>query len=689
VKLSPDGLQLASLRPRDTDRDRFDLWVMDTSSGKSQMLIDSMKLGSSAEISEVEKMQRERARIGGTRGIVAYDWSPDSKSIIVPLDGDVFLASLDGHVTRLTETAGTELDATVSPQGCFVSFVRDQNLFVTDIKSGKARTLTKDGAGTLSWGLAEFVAQEEMHRFHGHWWSPDDRLIAVARVDESKVAVVSRAAIGAEGTKIFDQRYPLAGTVNATVDLYIFASDGSKKVKADLGNNPDIYLARVDWMPDGKALIVQRQSRDQKQLDVLKIDADTGKSHILFSETAKTWLNLHDNLTVLKDGSLLWTSERDGFSHIYHWTSGAWMQLTHGDWMVRKIVGVDETTGMIYLIGNRKTPLEQQLYALPVAGGALTQITPDGWWHNITMNKAATRMVVARSNPGQPEQVYLADVVNKNIAWIEENKLDATHPYGAFVASHVLPKFGTIKAADGTLLQTKLLLPKLEPGKRYPVFVQVYGGPGAGRQVTAQWGSVVQQYLVDQGWIIFSVDNRGTPDRGKAFENHLYHATGGVEVTDQLAGVAWLKQQDYVDAKRIAVYGWSYGGHMVLKLLAAAPGTFAAGVSGAPVTKWDLYDTHYTERYLGNPKTDPQTYTRANPLSDATKISDPLLLIHGMADDNVVFENSTALMAKLQEANKPFETMVYPGQTHRLTGESVNMHLWNGILRFLDRAVRK
>jgi dipeptidyl-peptidase 4 len=248
-----------------------------------------------------------------------------------------------------------------------------------------------------------------------------------------------------------------------------------------------------------------------------------------------------------------------------------------------------------------------------------------------------------------------------------------------------------LQASDGSVLNAKLIRPRnMVAGKKYPVLVWVYNGPGAGRQVTDGWGSLVQQYLAQQGWIIFSVDGRGSPDRGVAFESPLYRAMGKIEVADQLAGVAWLKQQDFVDPDRIAVYGWSYGGYMTLKLLQAAPGTFAAGVSGAPVTKWELYDTHYTERYMGKPG-DPRTpdaYELANALEYAPEIKDPLLLIHGMADDNVVFDHSTALMAKLQAEAVPFETMVYPGQTHAVGGPKVSVHLWTSILNFLNREVK-
>ena len=690
LKLSPDGKLATLLRNRPDDRERFDLWGVDTTSGAARMLVDSAKIGSGAEISEAEKMRRERARIGGTKGIVAYDWAPDGRSILVPIDGDLYLAALDGSVRRLTNTPTTEVDARVSEAGGYVSFVRDQNLFVIELATGREHALTSDGGGTLSWGSAEFVAQEEMDRTTGHWWSPDDRRIAVERVDESKVKVVTRAAIGAEGTTLYEQRYPAAGTPNVAVELWIMAPNGAGRVKADLGADPDIYLARVDWTPDGAALLVQRESRDQKRLDLLRVDPATGASKVLFSETATSWINLHDNLQPLADGSLIWGSERSGRMHLYRWRAGRWTALTHGDWAVKKLVGVDEAGHTAYFLGNKDGPLDQHLYAVDLDHPAAPRrITEAGWWNDqAVMDKAATRALIFRSSPAQPPQVYLADTAGKRIAWIEENRLDAGHPYAPYLASHVTPSFGTITAKSGEALQYKLLSPPREPGKRYPVLVVVYGGPGAGRQVTRTWQPLVEQYLVDRGWIVFSLDGRGTPDRGKAFEDAIYRAMGQAEVADQLAGVDWLKAQPFVDPQRIAVYGWSYGGYMTLRLLEAAPHAFAAGVAGAPVTRWELYDTHYTERYLGNPAIDPKPYAASDALTGAARIDDPLLVLHGMADDNVVFENSTALFAALQAAAKPFEMMVYPGKTHSPSGDGVQVHVWRTIETFLDRTVK-
>jgi dipeptidyl-peptidase-4 len=688
VKLSPDGRWLTSLRNRADEKERFDLWAVDTASGAERMLVDSKKIGTGAELSEDERMQRERARIADQKGIVAYDWSSDGQRILVPLDGDLYLATLDGQVRRLTRTETSELDGTVSPKGKFVSFVRDQNLVLVDLATSKERALTRDGKGNLSWGVAEFVAQEEMDRHRGHWWSPDDKRIAVARVDESPVAIVTRAAIGADGTRVYPQRYPKAGTPNARVDLYVFGVGGGTPVKVDLGPDADIYLARVNWSKDGSALLVQRQSRDQKRLDLLRVDPSTGKSTVLFTETAKTWLNLHDNLKPLADGSLIWSSERDGFSHLYRWREGQWTQLTRGPWQVKSLIGVDEGRGLAWFLGNKDTALEWQAYATSInATAEPRRLTETGFSHSAKMDEAGTRLIVGRSSTSQPPQDYLADSDGKRLLWIVENKVAGDHPYAPFLRGHVAPEFGTMKAADGQTLHYKLYRPK-GPARRGPALQIVYGGPGAGRQVMNQWDSLVVQYLLDKGWTVFSIDNRGTPDRGKAFEDPIHRAMGGVEVEDQLAGLAWLKKQPFVDADQVAVYGWSYGGYMTLKLLEAAPGAYAAGVSGAPVTRWDLYDTHYTERYLGNPATDPQPYLASDALPNATAIKDPLLVIHGMSDDNVVFDNSTALMAKLQAAAIPFEAMVYPGFGHRVAGPGVSVHLWRTIEAFLNRQVK-
>ena len=690
LRLSPDGTLLTYLKPRADEKERLDLWARDTRTGAERMLVDSSKVGSGAELSEAEKMQRERARIGGSKGIVAYDWTPDGKAILVPLDGALYLADLAGGVRKLAPGAADPLNPAVSPRGGFVSYVEKQNLHVAPLGGGAGRAITTDGAGTVHWGEAEFVAQEEMKRFTGYWWSPDERRIAVERFDEAPVHVFTRAAIGASGTRTFDQRYPAAGTPNVLVALYVMAPDGSGQVKVDLGTDPDIYLARVDWTPDGSALLVQRESRDQKTLDLLRVDPATGKSTVLFTEQAgaRSWLNLEDTYP-LKDGSILWRSERSGYGHLYRFAGGKWTTLTSGPWVVTDIVGVDQARGRVFFAGTKDDVLESQVYAVDLARpGAITRLTERGWTNAATMNRTGSRLIVRRSNPSQPTQVYLADATGQRLAWINENAVIAGHPYYPYLQNHQTTKFGTIKAADGTPLYWEMITPPLVAGKKYPVFFQHYGGPGTGQQVTRGWGGALPQYLVSQGWIFFQIDNRGSYNRGTAFENQIYHAMGTVEVEDQLAGANYLKSLPFVDGGRIATYGWSYGGYMSLKMLEKTPGIYAAAVSGAPVTDWQLYDTHYTERYLGDPAKDPKSYDVSQAYKDANTIRDPLLLIHGMSDDNVFLDNSLKAVARMQATDTPFEMMFYPGYTHRVGGPGISEHVWGTILEFLDRNVK-
>ena len=689
LELSPDGKLVTLLKARPDEASRLDLWAIDTSTGAERMLVDSKKVGTGAELSEAEKMQRERMRIGGEKGIVSYDWAPDGKHILVPLDGQLYLADTQGNVARLTNVEGGTLNPVISPKGTYLSYVGDNELVVEPLATKQPRAITEGASDTVSWGTAEFVAQEEMDRRTGYWWSPNEKYIAVQRTDVSPVKIVTRTAIGSDGAKVYDERYPAAGTPNALVDLYVMKPDGSGKVKVDMGPNPDIYLGRVYWSADGNTLYVVRESRDQTVLDLLKVDPETGRSSVLITEKSgpRSWLNLPPAFHAMKDGSLIWWSERSGHGHLYHFAHGKMTPLTSGDWDVRGLVGVDEAKGRLYFMADKAMPLEEQLYSVDIAHpGAVTQLTENGWSNSATMDEAATRLIVGRSNTKHPPQVYLADATGKRISWLEKNDIDANHPYAPYLPSLRPTTFGTIKAADGTTtLYYEMITPKLEPGKKYPVFMEHYGGPGA-QQVTNRWnGASLAQYVVDQGYVYFEIDNRGATNRGTRFEDAIYHAMGTVEVADQLKGVDFLKSQPFVDPARITTFGWSYGGYMTLKLLEKAPGVYAAGVAVAPVTDWTLYDTHYTERYMGDPNKIPDAYKASGALADSDKIVDPLLLMHGLSDDNVVFDNSSRLMAKMQANAQPFEAMLYPGKTHAMSG--VVEHVYVTMMNFLNRHV--
>jgi len=705
VKISPDGKLVAYLKAREDDKDRYDLWAYDVPARKHRRLVDSRTLaGADRALSSEEEARRERQRTAALSGIVEYSFAPDSRHLLIPLNGDLYVYDLArpaaDAVQRLTTSDAYETDARFSPHSHFVSFIRDRNLYVIDLANGTERAITREGGGLVSCGVAEFIAQEEMDRDTGYWWSPDERRIAFTRVDETPVAEVERFEIQAMGARIVHQRYPSTGTANARVTLQVadLADDG--RVPLDLGPDADIYLPRVDWFPDSRGIAVQRQSRDQKTLELLQFDALTGRSRVLLTEHSDTWVPLHHELAFLQRAQqFIWASSRDGFQHLYLYDNDGSLvrPLTPGDYMVEGIGSeaavraVDEGARRVYFTANLPSPLERQLFWVSLDKPSKPrQVTPGAGTHAINMSMNAHVFVDTYSNADTPANVTLRRADGKALTELVPNRLDAGHPYAPYLDEHVHAEFGSLQAADGQQLYYKLLKPRvLEPGKRYPVLVDVYGGPGVQRVFNA-WGSLFHQYLVQHGYVVFALDNRGSGMRGTKFETAVIGPGGGrlagVEVQDQVRGVEYLRTLPFVDGRRIGIFGWSYGGYMTLMSLMQAPDAFAAGVAGAPVTDWTLYDTHYTERYLSTPQANPAGYAASNVLSYADRLSRPLLLVHGMADDNVLFANSTVLMKKLQDLQKPFELMTYPGGKHGLIRQNVSgLHAHANIVRFFDR----
>ncbi|MGQ0429716.1 MAG: DPP IV N-terminal domain-containing protein [Gammaproteobacteria bacterium] len=708
TRFSPDGRLVSYLRGREDAPTVYDLWAYDIAAGRHRVLVDARALvPEEGVLSAEEEARRERQRIAALRGIVEYEWSPDSKALLFPLDGDLYHYDLGKPaaqaVTRLTATDSFETDPRYSPRGRYVSFVREQDLYAVEVATGAERRLTTGGGGLVSHGVAEFIAQEEMDRNTGYWWSPDERRIAYTRVDESPVAELERFEIGAEEIRVFRQRYPATGAANAEVRLAILDLESGAVGWAQLGD-ADHYLARVHWFPEGDRLLVQRQSRDQKRLDLIAFPAAGGAGALLFSEQSATWVSLHDDLFFLpRRREILWASERSGHQHLYRYgydgalkgavTAGDWDVI--GEWQGAAVRGIDERRGRVWFMATKKSPLERQLYVLDLDAGTAREpeaLTSRDGWHTVTLSLDARRMIIGYHDPAQPPQLALHDAAGRRLAWLIENRLDARHPFAPYLDGYVMPEYGTLPAADGTPLWWQLTRPRgFQPGKRYPAVLVVYGGPTVqtvARRWTDRRGQSLQ-LLAQRGYVVFAIDNRGSGGRGQKFTEALYRRLGNVEVQDQLAGVEWLKRQPFVDASRIGVYGWSYGGYMTLMLLGRSPGTFAAGVAGAPVTDWRLYDTHYTERYLGTPQENPEGYRISNVLTFAPAIRDRLMLIHGMADDNVLFTHTTLLVPALVENGRLFEMVPYPGSRHAaLSFRDTGVHGWNAILDFFDRHLK-
>ncbi len=694
VALAPDGSAVTYLKAKADDVDVTDLWIADVKGGAAHLLIDGRALSpDNHELSEAEKSRRERLGLR-TRGIVEYHWDEQGKYILAPVQGDLWLYErASGQTRRLTQTPGDEVDGKISPKGGFVSYVRDDNLYLMPISGGAERPLTKGGSELKSWGTAEFIAQEELHRFTGYWWSPDETKIAMTHVDQSGVDIIDRVDIGAEGGTVVHQRYPRVGRPNAVIELYVADVASGARVKVDLGSNPDIYLGRADWAKDGKTLYVQRLTRNQKRLDLLAVDPVTGAAKVILTETSPHWVPLSEDLKPLKDGSFLWSSERSGNKHLYLITGNGKLlrQVTSGEWPVADLEGVDEARQVAIFGASKDTPIERRLYEISYAKpGEPKPLTPAGGWWSANVAKAGGTFAGSYSDPKTPPRTGLFKADGTLVRWIEENPLAAGHPFYPYLEHLRTPEFGTIKASDGQTLHWSMRTPfGFDPKKRYPVIVQVYGGP-ASALVEKHWSSPADQLLLDADYILFSIDNRGTPNRSVAFKTAIDRRTGGPDVEDQLAGAAYLKTLPFVDPAKLGVTGYSNGGYMTLMLLTVPNSPFAAGVAGAPVTDWTLYDTAYAERYMGTPADNAEGY-RLSQVTERLVNMRPgsLLLVHGMADDNVIFENSTRVIYRLQQLAIPFDMMTYPGLRHRTGWTSKPLkHRTEATLDFFNRKLR-
>lgn len=694
VSLSPDGELVAFLRSREDDVDVLDLWAAPTGEGEPFKLIDARALVPDAgELSEAEKARRERMRIS-QRGVVEYSWDEQGRYILAPLEGDVFLAErAGGAVRRLTETEADEIDAKVSPKGNFVSWVRDQDLVVYDLAAGTEAPVTTDGDGLITWATAEFIAQEEMDRDTGYWWSPDERYIALQRTDESTVDIVPRLDITGGGASVVEQRYPRAGRPNAVVELYVQDRQSGQRTKVDLGENTDIYLARVNWSADGQTLYVQRQSRDQKRLDLLSVDPATGASRVIVTQRSDAWVPLTNDFRALEDGTFIWSSEETGWRHLYLYNrEGRRLRaITRGAYPIKGLNGVNQTTGEVFFTASmrdgRELPIEQQMFraslrrtVTPVA------VTPPGGWWGASMNRTGTAYVGNYTDLNTPSQSGLYRADGTFVRWIEENRLDEDHPYFPYVSRRGQVTFGELESHGETLVWQMTTPPGFDPNKTYPVVMQVYGGPSGGG-VRRGWQSATNQLLTEAGYIVFRLDNRGEGDRSTAFKQALYLKMGQPEIEDQVLGANYLRSLPFVDDDRIAMMGWSYGGFMSLMAITEPRMGLAAAASGAPPTEWGLYDTHYTERYMSTPQANAEGYAASDVIPRLPNMTGRLLLMHGMADDNVILENSTRVIDALQSRSMPFELMLYPGQRHGVRGNERQLQQWRTYLDFFDRTI--
>jgi dipeptidyl-peptidase-4 len=612
----------------------------------------------------------------------SYQWFPNSKDLLAAIKGDLFIVHPDGTSEQITRTDINEEDPKLSPDGKRVLYRWKSNLYVIDLATKRPEQLTTDGTPTLLNGQLDWVYPEELEIETATWWSPDSRRIAYMQFNVADEFVYPQMDLIGVRALSEPERYPQAGTPNADVKLGIVSAQGGPTKWMDLGATSNTLLARVAWLPDSKEIAVERFSRVQDKLDLLFCDPDSGAVHTILHEESKTWINVADNLFFLKSRpEFLWTSERSGFRHIYRYSNKGELlgQLTKGDWEIASIAAINEPKQRILYTSTQASPLERQIYAVGFDGGEPERITQDQGTHDVHANQDGGYFVDTYSSLKHPEETTLRSVSGEQIAVVKPADTKRFEKYDLLPAE-ILP----LKSSEGITLYARLIKPAgFQAGTKYPAVVVVYGGPHF-QNVRDVWSGVsFDQVLAHRGYVVWQLDNRGSSDRGTAFEAPIYREMGKVEVADQVFGVRQLIQMGFVDPARIGITGWSYGGYMTLRSLLLAPDVFKVGVAGAPVTDWHNYDTIYTERYMGLPHENSEGYDAASNVKNAAKLQGKLLILHNLEDDNVLFQNTMQMADALERADKQFFMQIYPQKTHGVTG-ALRKPLYQAMLNFFD-----
>ncbi len=663
----------------ETQDDVVDVWREGIRTGERERLIEGRRLvpaGATAPI-RVESVTFSR---DGARALIFANservWRLNTR-------GEYYvLERASGRLTPVSPT-GRQMFAKFSPDGTRVGFVRANDLYVLDLASGAERRLTTDGGENIINGTTDWVYEEELGLRDAWRWSPDGTRIAYWRFDQGAVETFYMIDELGQYAKPIPLRYPKAGTANSSVELRVvdLASGATRTLTRVDGNS---YLPRADWA-DADELLIQRLNRQQNRLDVLVADARTGTVRTLFTESDSAWVDVDDDLIRFDGGRrFLWSSERDGWNHLYVYGRDGRVQrqLTTGAWDVGSVLGLDEKGGWVYFTSAQPTPMERHLFRVRVSGGRIERLTREPGSHAITMSPAFTFYVDTWSRAGVPPTTRLFSIDGRMTRTLAENGAVAQKLDGMGLRP---PEFFQFETSDGVTLNGWMIKPAdFDPSRRYAALLYVYGGPGS-QTVTDAWGGsryLWHQLLAERGILVVSVDNRGTGARGRDFRKVTYLDLGAYETRDQAEAARWLASQPFVDPDRIGIWGWSYGGYMTALAMMNSD-RFAAGVAVAPVTDWRLYDTIYTERFMRTPQENPEGYDRSAPVHNAERLTGDLLLVHGTGDDNVHFQNTVQLADALQAAQRQFSLMIYPNRTHSISGGTTTVHLFDLVTAWL------
>ncbi|MCL7971905.1 MAG: S9 family peptidase [marine benthic group bacterium] len=686
VRWMPDGAHWSTI-----DRDSLgngELWRVDARTGEREKLVSAAEL--------VRPGSEQPLDIEG------YSFSQDGRRVLIFSESQqVWRARTKGRyyvfdfptrrLTPVSEADGWQMFAKFSPDARQVAFVRDHDLHVADLSDGSERRLTFDGSETIINGTTDWVYEEELGLRDAFRWSPDGARIAYWRFDQSPVRtywLMDALPLYPELTGV---RYPKAGEENSTVQVGSVELASGETTWFDIGPQTDIYVARMEWAESSEQVVIQRLNRHQNQLDLLLGDARLGTTSLLFSERDEAWIDANDDLHWIEGGErFTWTSDRDGYSHVYLYDRSGRMvrQLTRGNWDVTAFHGVDEEEDRIFFTAASESPTTRSVYRASLEGTDMTRIAGGRGTHSARFSPDFRLFTDTYSAIGSPPVTRLRRVSDGSEVRVLADNSELSGKLEALDLRE--PEFFTVRAEDGSDLNAWIIKPRdFDPGKTYPLLLYVYGGPGS-QTVRDAWGGsryLWHQMLVQDGILVASVDNRGTGARGREFKKQVYMRLGQLETADQLAALQQLGELPYVDASRVGIWGWSYGGYMALMTSLTGGSRVAAAIAGAPVTSWELYDTIYTERFMRTPQENLDGYAAGAPLTLAGGLEGELLIIHGTADDNVHPQNTLRMIYELEQAGKQFDMRLYPGQRHGVRGRVLTVNLYEMMTAFLHRTL--
>jgi dipeptidyl-peptidase-4 len=669
----PDGASYTAIEPDAAGN--TDLYRVDAATGRRELLVRGADLVPPGERVPIP--------------IESYRFSPDgAKLLVFTKSARVWRLRTKGtfyiwdfrrrRLLPVSTRPGYQQFAKFSPDGGRVAFVRDNNLYVTDLATGVETALTTDGGPDVINGTSDWVYEEELDLRDAFRWSPDGRRIAFWRLDQSAIRPFYLVNFDSLYPALVPVRYPKAGTPNSEVRIGVVDLASGRTTWADLGPERDIYVAAMDFAGSPDTIWLTRLNRRQNRLDLVLADTRTGAARVVMSDSDATWVDPHEPLWLDGGRRFLFVSERDGYAQVYLYDRSGTLirRVTPGGWDVLGLYGVDEARRVLYFTGAVDGPLTRPLLRIGLDGAGLARVSAEPGTHEVEFAPGFRFYVDVYSRFGVPpvETLHRADGAPVRVLADNHVLRDRLAALGLRA-----PEFLAVPGADGTALHGWIIKPPdFDPARRYPLLMYVYGGPGD-QQVVDRWTGeryLWHQMLAQQGLLVACVDGRGTGGRGAAFKKVTYLHLGRYETADQIAAARWFAAQPFVAPDRVGIWGWSYGGYMAARAMFLGAGVFAAALAVAPVTDWRFYDTIYTERYLRTPQENPQGYDESAVLPYADRLQGQFLLVHGTGDDNVHLQNSLRLIDRLEAADKQFDMRLYPNRTHSIAGGNTRENLF-------------